>query len=108
MGFLSSLCYRLLPQALRAYRAKYPHVELQLAEMDTSHQIREIEDHRLDVGFIGLGQSSEKLSELQTALVAKGKALCRPAAEPHIVDSFDATDRSTAPVIGGRAVSADI
>jgi len=71
IGFVPSLGYQLLPQALRAYRAKYPDVELQLTEMDTSRQIRAIEDHRLDVGFIGLGQSSEKLNELQTALVAK-------------------------------------
>jgi DNA-binding transcriptional LysR family regulator len=71
IGFVPSLGYQLLPRALRAYRSKYPDVELQLAEMDTSRQIKAIEDHRLDIGFIGLGQSAEKLSELETVLVAE-------------------------------------
>jgi DNA-binding transcriptional LysR family regulator len=56
---------------LRAYRTSFPDVELQLQEMDTSRQIAAIEDHRLDLGFIGLGQSSDKLSKLEFALVAE-------------------------------------
>jgi DNA-binding transcriptional LysR family regulator len=70
IGFVPSLGYRLLPETLRAYRTKFPDVALQLREMDTSRQIRAIEDHRLDLGFIGLGQSSEKLTHLQIVPVA--------------------------------------
>jgi DNA-binding transcriptional LysR family regulator len=70
IGFVPSLGYRLLPKTLRAFRTKFPNVDLRLREMDTSNQIRAIEDHRLDLGFIGLGQSSEKLAELQIAPVA--------------------------------------
>ena len=71
IGFVPSLGYRLLPKTLQAYHSKFPDVELQLLEMDTSRQLKEIEDHRLDLGFIELGQSSEKLTELQTVLVAQ-------------------------------------
>jgi DNA-binding transcriptional LysR family regulator len=71
IGFVPSLGYQLLPKTLHAYRSKFPDVELQLVEMDTSRQLKAIEDHRLDLGFIGLGQSSEKLTELQVALVAQ-------------------------------------
>jgi len=71
VGFVSSLGHRLLPRTLRAYRTSFPDVELQLQEMDTSRQIAAIEDHRLDLGFIGLGQSSDKLSKLEFALVAE-------------------------------------
>ena len=92
IGFVPSLGYRLLPQALRAYRAKYPDVELQLTEMDTSRQIRAIEDHRLDVGFIGLGQSSERLNELQTVLVAKER-LFAVVPQNHALSTLSAQQR---------------
>lgn len=71
IGFVPSLGYRLLPRTLQAFRSKFPDVELQILEMDTSSQLKAIEDHRLDLGFIGLGETSKKLTELQVALVAQ-------------------------------------
>lgn len=90
IGFVPSLGYRLLPKTLQTYHGKFPDVELQILEMDTSCQLKEIEDHRLDLGFIGLGQSSETLTKLQTVLVAQERLfavvpqehpLARPANE---------------------------
>jgi DNA-binding transcriptional LysR family regulator len=89
IGFVASLGYQLLPKTLQAYRSKFPDVELQLLEMDTSRQLKAIEDHRLDLGFIGLGQS-EKLAGLEVtpvtqerlfAVVPQNHPLAKPANE---------------------------
>lgn len=59
VGFVGSLGHGLLPAVLRAYRKKFPKVELRLAEMDTSRQIKALAARRLDLGFIGLGLPAE-------------------------------------------------
>jgi len=72
IGFVASLGHGLLPRVLRAYRKKYPDVDLRLAEMDTTEQIEALAARRLDVGFIGLGLPRET-SDLSLELVAEEK-----------------------------------
>ncbi|MEO6847663.1 MAG: LysR substrate-binding domain-containing protein [Chthoniobacterales bacterium] len=72
IGFVSSLGHGLLPGILRAYRKKYPDVELQLAEMDTTQQMDALHANRLDLGFIGLGLPRDT-ADLQLTLVAQEK-----------------------------------
>jgi DNA-binding transcriptional LysR family regulator len=73
IGFVASLGLGLLPAVLRAYRRKFPQVDLGLAEMDTSQQIKALNEHRLDLGFVGLGLPSEKMTDLKVATVAQEK-----------------------------------
>ncbi len=70
IGFVASLSQGVLPAVLRAYRQRYPRVELHLAEMDSSQQIEELAAGRLDLGFIGLGLPRETPS-LELAVVAE-------------------------------------
>ncbi|CAH1748475.1 putative DNA-binding transcriptional regulator [Thauera humireducens] len=55
VGFTSSLPFTdLLPDALQAYRRRYPGVRLQLREMFTPRQFEAIAGGELDVGFVRL------------------------------------------------------
>lgn len=75
IGFVSSLGHGLLPSVLKTYRRRYPDVDLRLLEMDTSQQIQELNAHRLDLGFIGLGQPSDKMTNLELTTVAEEKLM---------------------------------
>ncbi len=70
IGFVASLSQGVLPSVLRAYRQRYPQVELSLAEMDTSQQLEELSTGRLDLGFIGLGLP-RATPNLELAVVAE-------------------------------------
>lgn len=70
IGFVASLSQGVLPAVLRAYRQRYPRVELHLAEMDSSQQIEELAAGQLDLGFIGLGLPRET-PHLELAVVAE-------------------------------------
>ncbi len=71
IGFVSSLGHGLLPSVLRAYRRRFPKVELRLTEMDTTQQIEALNAHRLDLGFIGLGLPSDGINDLQMTTVCE-------------------------------------
>jgi DNA-binding transcriptional LysR family regulator len=51
VGFVSIADYGVLPPALKAFRARYPHVEVQLHELTTDAQIRELRANQLDLGI---------------------------------------------------------
>jgi len=50
VGFVSIADYGVLPPALKVFRARYPQVEVQLHELTTDAQIRELRASRLDLG----------------------------------------------------------
>jgi len=55
VGFTSSLPFTdLLPDALNAYRRRFPQVRLQLREMFTPEQFQSLVSGELDVGFVRL------------------------------------------------------
>ena len=58
IGFVSIADYSLLPSALKRFRADYPGVEVQLHELTTDVQLRELRAGRLDLG-IALGPVDE-------------------------------------------------
>lgn len=58
VGFVSIADYSILPPALKDFRARYPLVEVQLHELTTDAQIRELRAARLDLG-IGLAPVDE-------------------------------------------------
>lgn len=51
VGFVSIADYGILPPALKGFRARHPQVEVQLHELTTDAQIREMHAQRLDIGI---------------------------------------------------------
>jgi len=58
VGFVSIAGFGFLPPALKRFRERYPNVDVQLHELTTDAQIRELRAGRLDLG-IGLGPVDE-------------------------------------------------
>lgn len=58
VGFVSIAGYGILPPAIKRFRERYPKVDVQLHELTTDAQIRELRAGRLDLG-IGLGPVNE-------------------------------------------------
>ena len=54
VGFVGSAMYSFVPELLRAFREQSPDIALRLHELGTSEQLRQLEDGRLDVGFMRL------------------------------------------------------
>jgi DNA-binding transcriptional LysR family regulator len=52
VGFVGSALYSVVPDILRAFRARHPDVGLRLRELGTAEQLRRLEDGRLDIGFV--------------------------------------------------------
>jgi DNA-binding transcriptional LysR family regulator len=54
IGYTSSSTYDLLPMMLRAYRERFPHVEVVLRELTTHEQVRALEEEYIQVGLLRL------------------------------------------------------
>jgi DNA-binding transcriptional LysR family regulator len=67
VGFVSIADYGILPPALKSFRSQFPLVEVQLHELTTDAQIRELRAARLDLGF-GLAPVEEPDLEFTTIL----------------------------------------
>jgi DNA-binding transcriptional LysR family regulator len=52
VGFVGSAMYSFVPELLRAFREQAPDIALRLHEMGTTEQLRQLDDGRLDVGFL--------------------------------------------------------
>lgn len=80
VGFVSIADYGILPPAIKSFRGQFPRVEVQLHELTTDAQVRELRASRLDLG-LGLAPVEEPdlefLSVLREALV-----LAAPAEHP--------------------------
>lgn len=57
LGFPNSAAYRLLPKALRLYKTRHPHVELDLREMLSSDLLEALYSRQLDVAFVRASSS---------------------------------------------------
>ncbi|MBV8642010.1 MAG: LysR family transcriptional regulator, partial [Verrucomicrobia bacterium] len=70
ISFIASLAHGIVPTLLRNYRRRFPDVELILAEMDTSQQLEELRERRLDVGLMGAWLPLEN-TELESVVIAE-------------------------------------
>lgn len=50
IGFVNSMLYRGMPQAVRQFEADYPSIEIVLKEMNTSEQVHAIQRMQIDMG----------------------------------------------------------
>lgn len=80
IGFVSMADYGILPPALKSFRSSYPLVEVQLHELTTDMQIRELRASRLDLG-VGLGPVEEPDMRFDR-LLHEELVLAAPAAHP--------------------------
>jgi DNA-binding transcriptional LysR family regulator len=80
IGFVSIAALGILPPALKSFRAKFPVAEVQLHELTTDAQIRELRALRLDLG-IGLGPVEEPDIAFER-LLREELILALPAAHP--------------------------
>src|SRR6266567_1727621 len=54
IAYLSNFDFELLPETLAAFRQTFPHVALNLFDMNPAEQLRALEARKIDVGFVGL------------------------------------------------------
>ncbi|MFJ2621254.1 LysR family transcriptional regulator [Glutamicibacter sp. NPDC087344] len=52
VGFVSSASYAAIPEAIRLFRERRPHVELSLRPLTTDEQIEQLLEERLDLGVL--------------------------------------------------------
>ncbi|WP_011300671.1 LysR family transcriptional regulator [Cupriavidus necator] len=68
VGFVGSSVYSVMPQLIRAFRLKYPRVELIIEESTTVDLLRAVEEHSLDVALVRypvLAQTSAQITFLR-------------------------------------------
>ena len=58
IGYVANLHYGLLPATLGAFRKLCPGVALNLFDMTSAEQIRALDGHKIDLGFVGLRPES--------------------------------------------------
>ena len=80
VGFVSMVDYGILPPALKSFRAQFPLVEVNLHELTTDAQIRELRAARLDLG-IGLAPVDEPDLEFKSML-REELVLAAPSGHP--------------------------
>ena len=114
VGFVSIADYGILPPALKSFRTQFPLVEVQLHELTTDAQSRELRAARLDLG-LGLAPVAEPdltfRSILREALVLAAPS-DHPAAKVDVVDlrtlsktSFIVPPRDIAPGLYDLTIS---
>jgi DNA-binding transcriptional LysR family regulator len=91
VGFVSIADYGILPPALKSFRTRFPLVEVQLHELTTDAQIRELRAARLDLG-LGLALVEEPDLEFKTVL---REELILAAPVTHPPTKADAVDLRT-------------
>jgi DNA-binding transcriptional LysR family regulator len=114
VGFVSIADYGILPPALKSFRTQLPLVEVQLHELTTDAQIRELRAARLDLGF-GLAPVEEPDLEFRSVLreeLVLAAPADHPAAQSDIIDlrsvsrdSFIVPPRDIAPGLYDLTIS---
>ena len=82
VGFVSIADYSILPRVLKQFRESFPLVEVQLHELTTDAQIRELKADRLDLG-IGLAPVEEAGLEFEP-LLREELVLAAPSGHPAV------------------------
>lgn len=62
VGFASSMLFRGLHDMVRAYRARYPDVEVSLHELNSSEQLKALQREQIDIGFVHNHQNEPGIS----------------------------------------------
>ncbi len=93
IGFVSIADFGILPPTLKSFRARYPQVDVQLHELTTDAQIRELHAAELDLS-IGLAPVDEPGLTF-THLLHEPLMLAAPTAHPVLQQNSGAVDLHT-------------
>ncbi|PRX28432.1 LysR family transcriptional regulator [Paraburkholderia sp. BL18I3N2] len=80
IGFVNSMLYRGMPQAVKRFEADYPGVEIVLKEMNTSEQVHAIQRMQVDMGCAHWGNFPADV--ISTPIFSEPFLCCLPAAHP--------------------------
>jgi DNA-binding transcriptional LysR family regulator len=76
IAYSSDFNFELLPETLGAFRQAFPHIALNLSDMNPAEQFRALETRKIDLGFVGLrppastrGLESESIARHRTVVV---------------------------------------
>jgi DNA-binding transcriptional LysR family regulator len=80
IAYLSNFDFELLPETLAAFRQRFPHIALNLFDMNPAEQFRALETRKIDLGFAGLrppatvaGLQWESIAQHRTVAVLPAK-----------------------------------
>lgn len=79
IAYLPNFDFEFLPETLRAFRQAFPHIALNLFDMNPAEQFRALEARKIDVGFVGLPPPStielewESIAQHQTVVVVPAR-----------------------------------
>ncbi len=73
VGFVGSMLFRGLPQAIKAFRLSHPRIELTLSELNSQEQIDALMHEELDLAFV---HTRRVPTELQAELVHSERFMC--------------------------------
>ncbi|KVK91435.1 LysR family transcriptional regulator [Burkholderia ubonensis] len=80
VGFVHSMLYRGLPDAVRRFEADHPGVEIVLSEMNTQAQVQAIQRGQIDLGYAHWGHFPPEVDS--TPIYAEPFVCCLPAGHP--------------------------
>ncbi|WP_323120618.1 LysR family transcriptional regulator [Burkholderia alba] len=80
IGFVNSMLYRGLPQAVRQFGADYPTVEIVLKEMNTHEQVQAMTRAQIDLGYAHWGSFPPDIAA--ETIFSEPFLCCLPAAHP--------------------------
>ncbi|ABE29972.1 bacterial regulatory helix-turn-helix, lysR family protein [Paraburkholderia xenovorans LB400] len=80
IGFVNSMLYRGMPQAVKRFEADYPGVEIVLKEMNTSEQVHAIQRMQIDMGCAHWGNFPSDV--ISAPIFSEPFLCCLPAAHP--------------------------
>ncbi|KVO99733.1 LysR family transcriptional regulator [Burkholderia ubonensis] len=80
VGFVHSMLYRGLPDAVRRFEADHPGVEIVLSEMNTQAQVQAIQRGQIDLGYAHWGHFPPEVDS--TPIHTEPFVCCLPAGHP--------------------------
>lgn len=80
LGYTAASAYKLVPAVMRAYKQRYPAVEVTLHELLSTEQLVEMSERRLDVGLVRPFSARPKL--IAEKLIQEPLILALPAGHP--------------------------
>ncbi|KGS21419.1 bacterial regulatory helix-turn-helix, lysR family protein [Burkholderia pseudomallei MSHR4378] len=109
LAFVSTADYGLLPQLLREFGARYPHVRLQLAEATSDVQIEELVAGRIDAGLVIPPVPPRHAASLSYLPVLREPlVVAMPAEVAEVADAADAADAAEAAEAADAAADAPV
>lgn len=90
VGAFPSVCSTLLPNVIAEFEAWYPGVSVELSEGWSAEVLEWVEDHGIDVGFVGLPLQDSEARRIETFPVVRDRMVAVVAREHPLAGSSEA------------------